>query len=325
MFIVSAILNAGFVSPHSQEEVTSLQSMVQPAWLVLPAFTALLLISAIYLIIKYIYYEVKKPSEKKTPCLIHYSGLTFFIISCVILILHIVATIGVSYDHQWTEDVLISAIVLYFVVQIYLLWFVMFIKIYYVFKGSVYQLSSCTVKFFIALFVIIPLPLMIMAGMALIGDYTYRLVIYGIIVLFSIILASLFIYKLYQIFRDSQKGNTENKMDLENRFLSTMTKTTILTFASISVTMLVPLLTQDEIAVFVFMSLWDIYTNFIFVMLSYTPFNDQYQKCCGCCDRNCRKCLFKMVSNNAEPVSQSSPSSTDVKVSEIIVGDELKE
>ena len=72
--------------------------------------------------------------------------------------------------------------------------------------------------------------------------------------------------------------------------------------------MLVPLVTQDTLTIFAFMSLLDICTNFICVMLSYTIFDDQSKQFCGCCDRNCKKCLFKMVSNNnAESLSHASP------------------
>ena len=48
----------------------------------------------------------------------------------------------------------------------------------------------------------------------------------------------------------------------------------------------------------------DIYTNFVCVILTYGPFTKQYTKICGCCDKKCKSCLFKMITNAAAPPNE---------------------
>ena len=200
----------------------------------------------------------------------------------------------------------------------------MFIKVYYVFKESAYRLSQCTLRLFIILFMVLPIPLSFMSATLYEFGAKYRLVIYGIIGLFSLIFTYLFVYKLYQIYRDSRKHQSddkENKTDPANQFLSTLTKTTILAFTSVSFTMLVPLVSwNDNMTETFLMILVDVYTNFICVMLTYSIFDSQYQKCCGCCDKNFKKCLFKIESGTdiinqmKTIISSSDTSNTDMKI-----------
>ena len=286
--------------------------MNNPFWWFVAAINTFLLLSSFYFIVRFKRDEIKKPSDQKSPILLHYLGLSFFIISSILLLLYVAFSIALVYE---TANLLriISTIIFicYYGLQLYLLWLVMFIKLYYVFKESVYQLSLCTLRFFIILFIILPTALGINLFLFTMANpeteiyHRYLFIMYGIIALFSLILTYLFVYKLYKIYRDS---NQQSKMDPNDTFLSIMSKTTILTFTSIFFTMLVPLIlvifetfkaepdhTHDfKYGILTVIGIFDVYTNFLCVMLSYSILDNVYKKWCGCCDDYFKKCLFKV-------------------------------
>ena len=100
---------------------------------------------------------------------------------------------------------------------------------------------------------------------------------------------------MYKNLRKHEPHDQQNKINIDpnDKFLSSMTKTTILTIISIFFSLLVPisgLFAQIHVLVL----LLDIYTNFICVLLTYSIFDKQYRKCCGFCDSNFKKCVFKV-------------------------------
>lgn len=276
--------------------------------------TSFFLLSSLALTIKFIANEITKAAKKRTPKLVFYSGLGFFIISVLLLTSSIVLIIAhYVFRKSWAKVLSNYLYSFYFAGQIYLLWLIMFIKLYFVFRQSVYKLSSITLKFFIILFIMLPLLILATLFYTRVKS-TYYLhhpyTVYAFVVGFSLILTYLFVYKLFQLFRDTQRMN-EDRIDPNNRLLSIMTKTTILTLTSVIFTNFVPLsIKMQRFDMEFWVIILDVYTNFICAILSYSVFNHQYQMICGCCDRNCKACLFKLVSERAMKVV---PADSDVE------------
>eukprot|EP01084_Bolivina_argentea_P310551 537410_1 len=125
--------------------------------------TIILFISSVYFNSKFIHHRVKESDEKKRlPKLLFYPGLAFLVISSITLLLWCLTIIGICYVYY--DKLLIIqliALLFYIIIQLYLLWVVMYIKLYFVFRGSVYKLSKCTNVFFVILFIFLPLLMLI--------------------------------------------------------------------------------------------------------------------------------------------------------------------
>eukprot|EP00483_Globobulimina_turgida_P009656 UN09675 len=178
---------------------------------------------------------------------------------------------------------------IYFIVfygaQTYLLWLVLFLRLNYVFKGSHYALSKITVRIHTAIFIFIPLAtpcyfitLWTVKGIA----YTIILLISFIfIIAFSFSLSALFIYKLFQVFQNLEIVNSKKLMN--DKLLSTISKSTMLAIISLAMTLLTPItllfvyltiihssMVEAGACLLAFCSLFDVYTKFICVAMSYS-------------------------------------------------------
>ena len=115
--------------------------------------------SSIYLITKFVSHMTKQRTKPNAPKGLYWTGLAFFVISSLILLIWPLSAVSYCYetivDTSSTLILLIIAIFLYFPGQLYFLWRIMFLKTYYTFKESAYALSKCTTRLFIALFVLI--------------------------------------------------------------------------------------------------------------------------------------------------------------------------
>eukprot|EP01084_Bolivina_argentea_P092120 165767_1 len=93
---------------------------------------AVLFISSLYFITIFIRHEIKKSAntnkhkqKKETPKLLLNSGLTFFIISSLILLLWHHSLLSICYsaeNHIWRLITIGIGLLLYLIVQVYLLW-----------------------------------------------------------------------------------------------------------------------------------------------------------------------------------------------------------
>eukprot|EP01084_Bolivina_argentea_P172358 298567_1 len=268
----------------------------------------ILFISSLYLIVKYVIAERRKPENIKTPKCLLSSYIVFFIISSLLLLLWPLFMIDPCYNIlntiEWATILAIIGSILYLIVQIYLLWLVMFIKLYYVFKESRYALSKCTVRSFIALFIILPFIMFIAVIIGISMSGATGVILLLLYATFSGILSYLFVYKLVKIYKDTQQFDESGVINPNNRILSTITRASLLAFISFSFSLINPIVSYivyDEESYFddfisAVIMLMDIYTNVICVILTYGPFTTQYMTCCGVCDKQCKICLFNMIS-----------------------------
>ena len=195
---------------------------------------------------------------------------------------------------------------LMFGIQSYALIVIFFNRINRVFNGTPFQLSKCTANIF--KFFIIVLPCYMVIGLILFGLCTsgckssaplianiFLLIYIGLL----ISLLVLFIYKLVQV----HNGDANNDI-----LIGAITKMTILASFSVVITFLDGITTvfyfqandswSEWIATFVSMS--DIYTNFICIIFCYKVFKPYYNKICKCCDRKCRKCWKRVIVDRSD-------------------------
>ena len=114
------------------------------------------------------------------------------------------------------------------------------------------------------------------------------------LVIFTVGTLVLFIRKLMKVY---------NEQKSEEQLISSVTKLTIVTVSSISITLMVPVIIVlfeavgvDEFVVFVmekYVILCDIYTNLWCALLSTRYFDAHYKVLCGCVDAWCKKCFYK--------------------------------
>ena len=141
---------------------------------------------------------------------------------------------------------------------------------------------------------------------------------------FMVTLTSLFLYKLKQVFTNYIQLNERAKseyvldedefeaVDIEDeqqkeneKMVKTFTKTTLLAlsslfFTSISCTLLIARFRFHVQSQFVYtLAEWivaiDIYSNFLFITLSYTYFDPFYYKICKICDNQCQLLWYKLL------------------------------
>ena len=230
--------------------------------------------------------------------LLFYSAILLFIIIFVAFILDSIGAflyckhpaITTNIDFIWNWFYMLQALV---VLEI------SFLKIYIVFKDSVYALSMTTVRLFAILYSIvfiveaisIPLVIPIIApSMDYIAFTVWVFVWYGVLLLIAWLVSS-YIYKLIQIHKSSQAILSDN-----NQMVKTITKTSLLFGISLSTTFILMILINIwylaflnpvlEYAIFM-ICIIDQYTNFLCIILSFSYYQKIYDKMCGCLDSCC--------------------------------------
>ena len=240
--------------------------------------------------------KVEKSSQVSQKCGSIFIASIFICVSCSILVFG-----GKCYKISW-EMYQLSLLIYYgmFGVQSFSLIVIFFDRIKRVFDKTPFQLSKCTKYSF--QFILIGLPpylFMILIGYSLCTQNCYiwvylmtsSLLIYIILL---ILLVILFIYKLIQVY------NNEHNNDV---LIGAITKMTILASLSVIITFLDAISTilyfrlNDIYSEWtsIFISLIDLYTNFICIIFSYKIFKPFYHILCKCLDSKCRACWIKLI------------------------------
>ena len=268
--------------------------------------TAPLSTSSLYIIFKFIQHRIQS-AKKRSPACLFYLGLLFLIVSSITLFLWTFLFIFICYPLEGDFIISLMATLCYAIFQFYLLWLVMYIRLYSVFKESVHRISKCTNTCMVVLFILLPILMYALIVIFFHFDQTgtgksiwFAFLIFAAV---SLLFSLLFIGKLYKIQRHSNVASKESPV------MIAMTKTIILALFSFSVSVFVAI-----ISYFLYdyktkyLSMWilnalliilDIYSNFICVALSYSIFNEQYTKCCGRIDEKCRKCFWNMANSDS--------------------------
>ena len=203
-----------------------------------------------------------------------------------------------------------------YAIQLYFLWIVVLLRLYYTFKNTPYQLSKITIITYCIIFILLPLlsPLMFIPTL-----YDIMIVLsFSISVFISLSVIIVYCFKLFQVYRSHipyqstkqyQQYILQNDLDL----LSIITKSTILTLIATLFSFLILL-----ILVFVFVFtvykidlryqqiifdlclLLDSYITAICIILQFKYLHSKYQFCCNCIDVLCRYYCNKYLNNDSQ-------------------------
>ena len=267
-------------------------------------------------------------TDKKNPIqrVLFYPSLIFFIF-CILSLSAILSQVIMN-------ELLITQIFSggFYGLQLYALLIVLIIRLYLVFKGTKFKLSQLTLNIYKILFVltflmiITIIPTILYLNSKLIFTIFTLMLIHAIFMNLS--LSVLFVVKLNQI------NNHQSKL------FDIWTKNTILAIISNMMTLFVifgfilSILINDPNNYWIFsfnviVQLFDIYTNYVCIALSFQCFQDKYLKICGCLDRRFKTLYTKIIYNNnkQDNLDQSDPKNkSDTMTSlEIIVSEKEKE
>ena len=189
--------------------------------------------------------------------------------------------------------------------QIYCLLYIFFIRFHSVMKTTKYRFSEFTLKIYYFSFIFIGICSIIVCILCIFISITANRLFFlfaaltmlsMLLLIISIIIT--FIHKLIKI----------NQTECDQEVISVITKIIILTsislfltfidFAVISCRILMESLLTVTLAWNI--SLWDIFSNFLCMILSYNTFNGYYKQFCGCLDQKCMHCLTAEEKEHAD-------------------------
>eukprot|EP01084_Bolivina_argentea_P227446 384133_1 len=222
---------------------------------------------SIWALIKHLKQEKKKD---KTPQILSKSTLLFYVTTILTLLSTALYKVGwctssVNPVQPCSHGVYSIGRKIFgslWVLQSFLLMLIIFSRLYYAFAGSVYQVSKCTLYFFIFLAVFFFISYVWHLIAAIMDDLGPMWVLSFVVLFFamainSLYLSVIFIYKLYRISKmempllketslEMSKTGTTTSVTSSNEKNATdeMTKITILAVTSVSVTLLLTLMTM---------------------------------------------------------------------------------
>ena len=261
--------------------------------LIIPSINIICLCSMIPAIYKYVKLRSKMMDKG-----LFWTGLIFFIFVFLSLV-------HLTFDEMYfCRDISVYTIThtvtsLIYSIQTLLLLAVLFIRLYFVFDGTMFALSPTLIKSYwiIYIFTII---LTVCAGIFYSNSRRtfIGLLIVGsgflMVIIIMVILIILFLYKLIQVYKS---------VDGDPELIAIITKTSLLAIISTSSTIILAMITlitpSSESIHFVFLNVLfvtnDFVTNFWCIILSYTEYSAWYLKLCKCCDNKCKWCWYRIV------------------------------
>ena len=269
-----------------------------------------LLASIIVIVPSYIFIKAYINNNLKTPKLLFYSGILFYIV----LIIHFISE-GIYfglYCHYGDKYLIFDIITQYlYPFQGLILVTFLFIKLVFIFKSTEYAISKIT----IILYSIITT---IAMSSALFGQTviifqnlgSFQLGLLSVLTgscgyIFLILwLNVLFLYKLSVVYKMCKEANNKNHQYL----IKVITKTAVLCFVS-TVWIILFLISyfmiriSDSVHIYLIsrvLLIGDIYTSFASIFLSYDYFDTWYFKIFGCCHHKCHSCLVYCANKDEE-------------------------
>jgi len=239
----------------------------------------------------------------RPPRYIHRTGLLFFALSCFTLlttllfqIFYVICTKLDEYQGPVYRFV-------YFL-QMYALWVVLFLRVYYLFRNSSFALSKLTITLYAAAFIAVPLaiiPTAIVLGFSA-GNYL-TLPYVALSLCLSTALLITFLAKLLEIVTG---------LGSDEILIRAATKNTLLALISISFTLLVLLVLMSlrirhhgsgdysiaEELVLELVVTVDVISNYLCVFLAYKFFDRRYYQLFGGLDRKFAKCFQKLLTKH---------------------------
>eukprot|EP00484_Ammonia_sp_Unknown_P024524 CAMPEP_0197026674 /NCGR_PEP_ID=MMETSP1384-20130603/6711_1 /TAXON_ID=29189 /ORGANISM="Ammonia sp." /LENGTH=437 /DNA_ID=CAMNT_0042455379 /DNA_START=30 /DNA_END=1343 /DNA_ORIENTATION=- len=265
---------------------TKLTTVVIDIVMMLIATACLLLV--VYGIYKYVeLWRATKEDYLRPPVYIHRSGLFFFVISLITLFNALLYDIFYLVCKELDEYEGPIYHTVYFL-QIYSLWIILFLRVYYLFTNSMFRLSRTVVYAYCACFIAVALSVIPVFVLFRLEAESYLTLPYvALSICFSTALLVTFLMKLLHIFLG---------VGADELLINTATKNTLLAFISICCTFVVIFVLIGlyirhqgdwahhsvlEELMLEFAILVDIVSNFVCVLLTYKFFDKQYYRLCG--------------------------------------------
>eukprot|EP01083_Nonionella_stella_P061844 161011_1 len=285
---------------------------------VLSLLLALFMIVVVLSFRKYLYHLL--PENKEKALWLHRAVLLFYLFT-IIYLLSSVPILLFSSCHPLSVPMVIIIEITDFAYFGHWLCMVciLFARLYYIFNNTVYRLSESAMNTFKTVMCLI----MMNIPAALYFKVTSQTNIFGIILVIwiwflSIYTVCFFIYKLRQLNRSMVQTDTRGDAEL----LLTITKCSILTSFSILFTLafciliIVSAATHNNYASLVMMTKYitvlDVFVNFLCIVLSFGFNNNWYMKCCRVCDIKCRiLCQYKPANEQKTKNQQSVKDDSD--------------
>ena len=252
-----------------------------------------------------------------------YLTAIFGIFSSILIVLSIRNKLMICYHkefHILDQYETFKIFIIAYFVQIYLMWIILFQRTMIAFEvASIHKMTKCVINSFILIFVIGPILTIVFFVLSSVNfddkdnndmdDNTHRIlnVICGVFVIsldivFPLILTSIFVKKLLQIFAASGKNMDMNDIQSSSpshqRMMKTITKSTVLCIISILFEIFTVVSFEFLVSTACWMVLLDIFVNFITIMFSYKCFDGYYMIFCGKCDKCINNIGWKWYERN---------------------------
>ena len=298
-------------------------------------------LTIIYLLIKLFVEYRNNLKINRPPKWLFYTNLIFILISLIVLTQCIIYGLSHCEYIQISSDIseIIFNIIFrdLYVIQLYFLWIVLFIRLYYIFIDTPYSLSKLTIRIYSIIFIFAP----VLTVLISVNDlYTIFIVLGlsgGIFITLSIII--LFIFKLIQVYtryseyQEHQNIDDDNDLNLAKEenigLLTIITKNTILVIISTLFSLLILFILIMNFIFSVYnvkygyqeqfldiCLLLDIYITTICLIFQFKYLHQSYEYFCGCIDIVCRyycnqfvnPAHLNMHNYSLQPISATNPS-----------------
>eukprot|EP01084_Bolivina_argentea_P119584 212004_1 len=251
---------------------------------------------------------VKTQTSKAIKSL-YYCGMLFLVNVILALFANfILAAFWCRYEQvpQW----LITSYDIFFIfywLQNYCLLSSFFLRLYHVFKGTTFALSSTTIRTFQIQFIILLIILLValITARLIAVVFWYMFVLYYLMtIILTISMTTLFINKLVKSYKN---------INTDEGLIDMITKTFMLSQMSLFITIMVPVIAifVSDIYLRQLIMLLDLYTNFLCIVFSYGTFLKYYMKMCGFCHVKCKIICYKIIIGGSDIKMAASASSMD--------------
>lgn len=197
-------------------------------------------------------------------------------------------------------------------IQTWLLLLIYYQKLNNIFKGTSYQISKCQDIYYKTIFVLLPVLVFTSVTLKWFGPPNSHLTVVQILFLTVLISTISLIVSIINRLRKCYKDTVQVVNDDNKTIINAITKLTILSSFSVSISFLYTLFTVINVVtefsikplgyVFYFVMILECYTNFVFGIMSFKAFGNYYDNVCQCMHIKCTKCWTRILNPSAEHI-----------------------
>eukprot|EP01084_Bolivina_argentea_P214677 364433_1 len=289
-------------SQHANKDCSGIQFFVVG----ITCIDSIVLLSNLFVLFQFIYrYNSTTEIYRNKPAkILYYTGLVFAVFIIILQSLMLVITLHGCRnegDKKQYEHAMDAMFLLFYIFQSYLLSIIVFMTLKYSFRDTAFALSKRTINKCKVIYVFIPILGIcnVMFNNTTIGAI-FAAILILVLLSFFISMIVLFIRKLISIYKN---------IDADANLIRKITKLTVLSCVSMSLTLLVPIImfiilstnVRAAIGSSIFFGgvLLDTTTNLLCIVMTYGYFNDYYVKICYCMHNICQSTWGKFIGDEA--------------------------